>query len=328
MTDLQGQIERTADLFDRTSTTTEVLAGIDLTGRLALVTGGNAGLGRETARALASAGADVVIGGRSPATLEEASRAIADQYRDVTVHAFPLDLASLASVRAFAGQVLALGRPLDLFVANAGIMAVPLQYSTDGIELQFASNYGGHALLLSLLSPAIRASDGGRIVSLSSSGHHYLGVDLDDLNWKQRPYDAWHAYGQSKTACSLLAVKAHAAMSADGVTALAVHPGVIRTGLMGHLRSADYAALKVRTDVRPPMNPFLKTVEQGAATSVWAATAPELAGRFAYLEDCAIAKPTDIASADSGVMAYALDPEMADRLWAATEGMIGHRLPL
>ena len=244
------------------------------------------------------------------------------------VFAFPIDLADLATVDSFADSVLGLGRPIDIYIANAGIMGSPLSRSEAGLEMQFATNFVGHAVLTSRLAPAIRRAVKPRVVILSSSGHHFGSVRLNDLNFETTPYDKWHAYGQSKTACSLLALKASREMADAGVTALALHPGVIGTGLMRHLDKQDYADLQTRTDIRPPTGRRPKTVPQGAATSIWAATAPELEGRFAYLEDCHVAEPIETPDLIAGVLPYAVDAKLADDLWAATEKLIGRKLPL
>lgn len=311
--------------FGAETTTSEVIRGVDLTGKLAVITGGGGGLGLETARTLALAGADIVIGGRSPENIDAARDALATAYPKSKAQAFVLDLASVASVDAFADAVLALDRSIDLFIANAGIMASPLARNEAGHELQFATNFIGHAVLTSRLAPAIRKAVRPRVVILSSTGHHFSSIRLNDLNFETTPYDKWRAYGQSKTACSLLALKAWREM---GVTALAVHPGTIGTGLMRFLSQQDYADLQTRTDVRPPIGRKPKTLAQGAATTVWAATAPELEGRFAYLEDCHVAEPVEKPDLIAGVLPYAVDPELADELWAATEELLGRKLSL
>ena len=312
--------------FNAESTAADVLRDVNLSGKLALVTGGGGGLGLETARALAAAGANVIIGGRSGPAIEAARIELARDFPRSQFFGYALHLADLGSVETFARAVLGLGQSIDIYIANAGIMAVPLSRNAAGHELHLATNFLGHALLTSLLAPALKQAGSSRVVVLSSSGHHFASVDLDDLDWRTRAYDKWLAYGQSKTACSLLAVHTAVTMRGAGVTALAVHPGVIATGLMRHLQEEDYAALKTRTDIIPPKVRNRKTLAQGAATSVWAATAPELAGRIAYLEDCAVARVVDTPDTVSGVLAYALDPTLADRLMATTERLIGRDL--
>ena len=325
-----GNVEQLTEgrSFGAETTASEVLAGVSLTGKLAVVTGSAGGLGAETARALAEAGADVVIAGRSAETVAATAARLSSEYPAASVQGFVLDLDDLASVDAFADKVLALGRPIDLLIANAGIMATPFARNAAGVEQQLATNFVGHAVLVSRLAAALRSAAAARLVVLSSSGHHFGSVDLADINFNSRAYDPWIAYGQSKTACALLALKVFREMGAGGVTALAVHPGVIATGLMKHLTPADYAALQTRDDIRLPKSRTRKTVEQGAATSVWAATAPELTGRYAYLEDCALAEPTNTPNSVSGYLPYVADPALADALWRTTEQLIGRSLPL
>lgn len=299
-----------------------------MSGKVAVITGGGGGLGFETARCLMAAGADVIIGGRTPDKIRDAADSLAKTYPDLEVHSFTLDLADLESVDRFADDVIALGRPIDLLIANAGIMACPLARTNIGLEMQFGTNYVGHALLISRLASSLRTDSDTRVVCLSSSGHHFSPVTLDDLNFQERDYDKWVAYGQSKTACALLARKVQTDMSDRNVTGLAVHPGVIGTGLMRHLTKDDYVALRKRPDAPDPSSRKRKNVEQGAATTVWAASEPSLKGKFAYLEDCQIAQPIEQPNTVSGVLPYAEDPVTADRLWAETEELIGRKLPL
>jgi NAD(P)-dependent dehydrogenase (short-subunit alcohol dehydrogenase family) len=314
--------------FDGSSTASDVLHGTDLSGKFAVVTGGGGGLGRETARALAAAGANVAIAGRSLAALERTRNEFAHIHPQGSFYAVPVDLSSVSSVDGFADAISTLRRPIDIFIGNAGIMATPLTRNAAGHEMQFATNFIGHAVLLSRLAARLRESGAARVVTLSSSAHHYSPISFQDPNWENRPYDKWLAYGQSKTACALLAVKVGLAMKCGGVTALAVHPGVIATDLARYLSPDDYAALMQRKDVPQPATRQRKTVEQGAATSVWAATAPELAGKIEYLEDCAVAKRVLKPDTVSGVMGYALDAKLADELWSLTERLLGRKMPL
>lgn len=314
--------------FDESSTAQDVLQGVDMTGKLAVVTGGGGGLGYETARALMASGADVVIGGRTPDKLNKAAGTLAKKYPDSRIESFVLDLADLESVDRFADDIIALDRPIDMLIANAGIMACPLARTNVGLEMQFGTNYVGHALLVSRLSSSLRTGGDTRVVCLSSSGHHFAPVTLDDLNFEKRDYDKWVAYGQSKTACALLARKVQTEMRDRDVTGLAVHPGVIGTDLMRHLTEDDYAALSKRPDAADPASRKRKTVEQGAATTVWAASEPSLKGKFAYLEDCQIAEPVETPNTVTGVLPHAEDPVMADRLWVETEKLIGREMPL
>lgn len=317
--------------FDWRSTALEVASAANLVGKLAVITGGSTGLGKETARALASAGADLFLGARGRASLEAAKDDLAKIGPQVHTHV--LDLMDPASVEAFAQAVLSLGRPIDILVNNAGIMACPLSRNAFGVESQLATNFLGHALLTSLLAPALVKAGRSRLVSLSSSGHHRASVDLEDLNFEARSYDRWEAYGQSKTADALLAVKVARELGGRGVTALAVHPGAIMTDLMRFLTDEERAMVNSAT---PDMSPkaCYKTVQTGAATSIWAATAPELDGKGPlYLEDCGVAPVIDQPDWSkgvfrSGVMRFALDPELADRLWAAGERLLDRKLPL
>ena len=308
------------------TTSVEVMRGIDLSGKFAIVTGGSSGIGYETAHALLAAGADVCIGARDRAKLADAAKRLAED-ADGAVLAYPLDLAELDSVDTFADAVLALDRPIDLLIANAGIMACPLERNSRGIELQLATNYVGHAALVSRLAPAVRRADSPRVVALTSSGHHFSGI-REDLNFDEEDYDKWTAYGQSKTASALLARKVHSAMSDLGVTGLAVHPGFIQTELMRYLSKDDYVAMQARTDIELPKSRTYKSVAQGAATTLWAATAPELAGAFAYLEDCSIAPPAQVRDTLNGVMPWAIDHATAEALWTKAEQLAGRALPL
>lgn len=308
------------------TTSNDVMEGLDLSGKFAVITGGSSGIGYETARALLAAGADVFIGARDTAKLASAARRLGeDAGREVRF--FPLELSEPDSVDAFADAVLATGRPVDLLIANAGIMACPLERNSRGHEMQLATNYLGHAVLVSRLAPALLASGKARVIALTSSGHHFSGIRADP-NFEQEEYDKWTAYGQSKTASALLARKVHSAMSHAGVTGLAVHPGFIQTDLMRYLSKEDYVAMQSRTDIELPQTRTYKTVEQGAATTLWAATAPELAGQFAYLEDCGIAKPAERRDTLHGVMPWAVDAEAADQLWSRAEQLVGRALAL
>jgi NAD(P)-dependent dehydrogenase (short-subunit alcohol dehydrogenase family) len=317
-----------APRFGRDTPATEVLQGVDLTGKLAVVTGASTGIGREAARVLALAGAEVVAGARRRASVEELARSVAEV--GGKIHAHELDLASEASVRAFAQAANSLGRPVDLLINNAGVMAGPLTRSDRGLENQFNTNFMGHAVLTSELAQALRRSGAARIVSLTSLGHHFSPVVFDDIQFERRAYDPWLAYGQSKTASSLLAAKAHANLASSGVSAFAVHPGLVPgTELGASASEADYATLQTMlADLNVPRT-VPKTIEAGAATTVWAATAPELAGHGPlYLEDCGVAPVIDEPNYTFGVLPYALDPAQAERLWARAEHLLGRALPL
>jgi NAD(P)-dependent dehydrogenase (short-subunit alcohol dehydrogenase family) len=310
------------------STTDEVLDGIDLTGHLALVTGASAGLGQETSRALASHGARVVMGARDLAKGEAARAAIRETVPDADLELREVDLASLASIRAFTDAFLAEHDRLDILVANAGVMACPFDRTADGFEMQFGTNHIGHFLLVNRLAPTLvaaarRRGAPSRVVVLSSRGHQMSDVDLDDHAFERTPYDKWSGYGRSKTANVLFAIGFDARHRDRGVRAFAVHPGTILTELGRHMGREDLEELQRRRPGGAAMQ--FKTVEAGAATQVWAATAPELEGRGAlYLEDCRIADVID-APGTEGVLRYAVDPARADALWARSEELVGER---
>jgi len=307
--------------FGHDTTAAEVVAGVDLSGRLAVVTGGYSGLGLETVAALAGAGADVVVPARRVQVARDALRARG--LDAVAVDA--LDLADLASVRAFAERVLTTGRSVDVLVNNAAIMASPEARVGDGWEAQFATNHLGHYVLANLLWPALRAEGGARVVALSSTGHKLSGIRFDDPQFTTG-YDKWLAYGQAKTANSLFAVQLDTLGAPHGVRAFAVHPGGIMTELQRHLTREEMVAAGWMTE-DGTLHERFKTPEQGAATSTWAATSPMLAGAGGvYCEDCDIAEPTVPGSPlarIAGVDAHAVDPGDAARLWAYSAQLTG-----
>jgi NAD(P)-dependent dehydrogenase (short-subunit alcohol dehydrogenase family) len=318
--------------FGATSTTDEVLSGVQLEGKRILVTGVSAGLGVETARALAARGAHVVGAARDldkarTATVSVCSAAAA---AGGSLELVALDLASLASVRTCAETLIAKGAPLDVVIANAGVMATPFRRTQDGFELQFGTNHLGHFVLVNKIAPLIR--EGGRLVNLSSSGHRYSNVDLEDPNFERTPYEPFLAYGRSKTANALFAVGFDRRHRGRGIRAAAVHPGVIQTELARHLERAEFEGLiqrisdQLAAEGQPPLQ--WKSIPQGAATSIWAAivAAPaEIGGR--YCENCHVAYviPNDapVAAVLEGVRAYALDSENAERLWKKSQEMVG-----
>ena len=270
---------------------------------------------------LAKAGADVFIGARNAEKLKAAKEKLLISGAS-RVNSHTLDLMEPVSVTQFAHAILELGRPVDILVNNAGIMACPLARNSLGIESQFATNFLGHALLSSLLAPQLIQARSSRLVSLTSTAHHLSPVVFEDINYDKRNYHPWLAYGQSKTANVLLAVKAAKHLKHKGVTVTAVHPGVIKTELMRSMSEEEQAAA-IENAVE------LKTVESGSATSVWAATAPALEGQGPiYLEDCQVASLIDEPNNAYGVLPYALDPDPADQLWAKAEEMLGQSLPL
>ncbi|MFB8354099.1 SDR family NAD(P)-dependent oxidoreductase [Streptomyces niveus] len=306
--------------FGAASTAEEVLRGVDLAGKLAVVTGGYSGLGLETTRALAGAGAHVVVPARRRAVAEEAVAGITGPAGKVEVD--ELDLGDLDSVRAFAERFLASGRGIDMMIDNAGIMACPETRVGPGWEAQFATNHIGHYALVNRLWPAIERG-GARVVSVSSAGHRNSPVRWDDVQF-ERGYDKWQAYGQAKTANVLFAVRLDALGKDAGVRAFSLHPGGILTPLQRHLPKEEMVAFGWIDEEGNPLNRSFKTPEQGAATQVWAATSPRLAGAGGvYCEDCDIAEPADEADFTGGVRAYAKDPEQAARLWALSAELTG-----
>ena len=312
--------------FGHDTTTVEVLEGIDLTGKLTLVTGASGGLGAETARALASKGARVVITARDVAKGEGVARGIRASTGNDGIEVEELDLGSLASVRAFADRFRARHDALQILVNNAGVMACPFGKTTDGFELQFGTNHLGHFLMTGLIAPALLRGAPARVVSVSSRGHHMSPVVCDDIHFERRPYDKWSAYGQSKTANILLAVELERRLGSRGVHANAIHPGTIATELARHMEREDFELVRKR---QPGGRMRLKSVEAGAATTVYAATAPELEGRGGiYVEDCGIADVDDAEDAAGGVRSYALDPDAAERLWSISEETVGQSFPL
>jgi NAD(P)-dependent dehydrogenase (short-subunit alcohol dehydrogenase family) len=312
--------------FDADSTTEDVLGGIDLTGKRVIVTGASSGLGEETARALASRGASVTIAVRNI----EKGKAVVEKLRQSTrnpnIDARQLELSIPESVRTFAKGWLGSYRKLDLLINNAGVMACPLRRTREGWEMQFATTHLGHFLLTCLLVPALREGNAARIVNLSSSGHRLSDVNFEDPHFQKRPYDKWVAYGQSKTANILFSVEINNRLISNGITANAVHPGVIQTELGRHLTPADIQELMSRgsgSDFK------FKAAPAGAATSVWAATSPDLQGRGGlYLEDCHVAELNKGGSDPSGYAEYARNPETAKRLWVLSENTLGAKFDL
>ena len=315
--------------FDRSATSDQVLEGIDQTGRLALVTGASSGLGAESARALASRGAEVVLTGRDLAKTEAAAAAIRSATGNPEVSVLELHLERPASVRACAKEFLARHGKLDLLLANAGVMACPLARTAEGWELQFATNHLGHFLLTGLLAPALLAGARARVVAVSSAGHSFSPVVFDDVHFERRPYDKWSAYGQSKTANILFAVGLDRRLAARGVRAFALHPGMIATELGRHLTRDDFTLLVARAKEREASGKTTrKSIPEGAATQLFAATAPELEGKGGlYLEDAQISGTTPCPGG-IGCSEYALDPAAAERLWTLSEETLGERFEI
>jgi NAD(P)-dependent dehydrogenase (short-subunit alcohol dehydrogenase family) len=304
--------------FGAESTTDDVLAGSDLAGRRFLVTGVSAGLGVETARSLVARGAAVVGAARDLGKARRATEGV----RALAV--VELDLASLASVRACADALVAAKRPFDVVIANAGVMACPPGRTKDGFETQFGTNHLGHFVFVNRVLPLL--GRGGRVINLSSAGHRFGDVDLDDPNFERTPYDPFVAYGRSKTANILFSVALDQRLQRRGVRAAAVHPGGIQTELGRHLTPELVAR------IMPPGGAAafeFKSIPQGAATTVWSAVvapAAEIGGR--YCEDCHVAEVTADPNARQGVRKYALDPARADALWAKSEELVRERFEI
>ena len=317
--------------FGPASTTDEVIAGIDLSGKTAIVTGGYSGLGRETVRSLAGAGAEVIVPAR------DVARATAALSEIDGVQVRPMDLLDPGSVDAFADRFLATGRPLHLLVGSAGIIAAPLERDSRGFESQFATNHLGHFQLTARLWPALVAVNGARVVQVSSLGHRYSNVLFDDPNFEWHDYDPWTGYGQSKTANILFAVALDARGQEHGVRAFSLHPGSIAgTGLEKYLDRQNLIDSGIlQPDGAPVLDPArgLKTLQQGASTIVWCAVSPALdglGGVYCENNDIApIAPPRDgpaqlgDGARLSGVQSYAVDPVAADRLWTLSESLLG-----
>ncbi|GAA3411121.1 SDR family NAD(P)-dependent oxidoreductase [Streptosporangium vulgare] len=295
--------------FTAESTAAEVVDGIDLTGRRAVVTGGASGIGIETARALAGAGAEVTLAVRDLGAGERTANDIVATTGNKQVLVAPLDLADQASVAAFTA---AWDGPLHLLVNNAGVMASPETRTPEGWELQFATNHLGHFALATGLHRALAAAGGARVVSVSSSAHLRSPIVFEDIHFRERVYEPWSAYGQSKTANVLFGVEATRRWESDGITVNALMPGGIRTNLQRHVSQED---LDRAVAAAGGSGITWKTPEQGAATSVLVATSPLLEGVGGrYFEDCDEAGPNQPGTR-KGVAAYALDPEAAARLW-------------
>lgn len=313
-----------AKTFGAKSTTEDVLEGVDLAGKRVLVTGVSAGLGVETARALSAHGATVVGTARD---LNKAKQAL-DRAGAKNIELVEMDLASLKSVRAAADKIVAAGKPFDLVIANAGVMAIPTRTLTeDGFETQFGTNHLGHFVLINRIANLF--APGSRLVNLSSSGHRYSDVNLEDPNFERTEYSDFGAYGRSKTANVLFAVEFDRRHKARGVRATAVHPGGIQTELSRHMQPGALQALvtnlNAQAQARGEQAFEFKSIPQGAATSIWAgvvAPVEDVAAHFC--EDCHVADVNDSgAEVRSGVRPYALDPANAKALWAKSEELVG-----
>ena len=312
--------------FGAKSTTDEVLDGVDLSGKRVLITGVSAGLGVETARALAAHGASVTGTARD---LDKARGALAAAGAE-GIELVEADLASLASIRAATDALNAKGEKFDLVIANAGVMATPFGHTADGFETQFGTNHLGHFVFINRIAGLI--ADGGRLVNLSSAGHRYSDVDLDDPGFEHTPYEPWLAYGRSKTANILFAVEFDRRHKGRGVRATALHPGGIQTELGRHLDPGALEALVERINEGQKAQGLpaweFKSIPQGAATTVWAgvvADADAVGGR--YCEDCHVAAFSEGSELRDGVQPYALDAARAKALWAKSEELVGESFP-
>jgi len=310
--------------FSATSTTDEVLAGLDLQGRRFLVTGASGGLGLETSRSLAAKGAIVVMAARDQTKNESAAAGIRAAHPEAKLESLILDLGSLKSVRAAAAEFMARDIPLHGLILNAGIMATPLGHTVDGFEQQFGVDHLGHFLLARELLPRLVESAPARVVVLSSAGHRMGDIDFDDVNFERRDYEPFLAYGAAKTCNVLHAVEIDRRYRDQGVRAFAVHPGVIHTELSRYMTEETLTSLITRLSERPTAMAW-KSPEQGAATSVWAATSALLDGRGGeYCEDCNVsAVVPDDELDDGGVAARAVDPARASALWSLSEKLVG-----
>jgi NAD(P)-dependent dehydrogenase (short-subunit alcohol dehydrogenase family) len=313
-------------VFDANSTTDEVLQGIDLSGKRILVTGTSAGIGVETARALIARGAEVTGAARDLAKARVATSALqTPSGRGGSLDLIELDLASLESVRRCADGLLSAGRPFDVIIANAGVMACPKSVTADGFETQFGTNHLGHFVLVNRIASLLRP--GSRLVNLSSTGHRFSDVDLEDPNFERTPYTEFTAYGRSKTANILFAVEFDRRHRSSGIRATAVHPGAIKTELNRYMTPEVTQSMIAVINADRPKDaaPFsYKSMPQGAATSVWAACvadAEAIGGR--YCEDCHVAEISTQPGVRSGVQRYAIDPQRAQALWQTSETLVG-----
>ena len=301
-----------------TVTTDDVLQGIDLSGKVVLITGGTTGLGKESARALGLAGATVIITARSEEKGQAAVAQLTELVPDGDFSFEVMELGSLDSVRSFADRFLASHDRLDVLLANAGIMAVPYGKTDDGFELQFGTNHLGHFVLVNRLLPLLKASAPSRIVNLSSAGHFASGIIWDDPNFETNDYSKMDAYGQSKTANILFTVELERRYGDAGIHAWAVHPGMVMTDLARSFTKDDFGDLASRAKKSGMKMPTLVNVDVGASTQVWAcASAEALEKPGSYLADRAFTEPSD----------YANDPELAKRLWVLSEQLVGEQFP-
>lgn len=317
--------------FDFQTSSDEVVSGVNLSGRVAVVTGASSGLGLETAKQLAVAKAKVVLIARSQQGLDKAIEEVKLAVPDAQLDSFTLDLADFDSVNAAAKAIADSYSELHLLINNAGLMACPLSRNADGYEMQFAANYLGHFLftekLMHLLLLGAKQQGAVRVINLSSGGHKIADIDFSDPNFEQREYDKWQAYGQAKTACGLLSTLLVQRYADQGLQSFAVHPGMIATNLGRHLTEDDYKEMMEEIKASGS-SPFYKSIPQGAATSLWAATNAELDDKNGeYLENCQLAKKVtdpslDKAKAEEGYMDYVVCTESAQRLLELSQSLL------
>jgi NAD(P)-dependent dehydrogenase (short-subunit alcohol dehydrogenase family) len=310
--------------FGPQTTAEEIVSRLDLHGKVIVVTGGHSGIGLETTRALSNAGASVIVGARD---LQKAEGALSKLKNAVALH---LDLANPSSVDQFSEEFLGSNQVLDALINNAGIMATPLMRDSRGYDIQFATNHLGHFQLTARLWKALKNTGNSRVVTLSSLGHRFAGVDLDDPNFTTRPYDKWAAYGQSKTANSLFTVELDRRGKEHGIRAFAVHPGGIITDLVRYMTDEEMKDLGIYREngvIKGP--PGIKSVEQGAATTVWCAVSQQLNGKGGvYCADCDIAELVpDDSQLPSGVRHWAIDKPTAKALWDLSERLTDLKWP-
>lgn len=313
--------------FGYRTTALEAVAGINLTGKSAIVTGGYSGIGLETARALATAGANVTIACRDLERAQQTASELNQAIGAERVVAGELDLGRQASVRTFAQQYLASHDSLHILINNAAVMACPYGTTSDGFETQFGTNHLGHFALFKRLLPVLKAANGARVVCLSSTGHALSPVVFEDIGFEKRAYEPWASYGQAKSANALMAVEIQKRFQADGIEAFAVHPGAIMTTLQRHMSQKDIQD-RGWVDAEGNVNERFKTAEQGASTSIWAATSAYLNGKGGqYLHDCEEAVIHDeMPESRTGVMRWAVDPDNAEILWRLSEVLLAPHL--
>ena len=312
--------------FGAETSAQEAARNIDLSGQTIVITGGSAGLGIETARVLAACGAQIVSVVRNEAKGQDAAATIRESVPNANIEIAVLDLFDLDSVRRGADDIVKRFSRIDRLINNAGVMACPLGRTAQGLDTQLGTNHLGHFVLTARLIPRLLAGTPARIVNLSSAGHRLSPIRFEDPFFEKDDYNKWIAYGQAKTANVLFSVALDKRFKDRGIRSYAVHPGAIQTELGRHMDENDVKDLMARRGDRSPM--IFKQIPQGAATTVWAATAPELDGRGGlYCEDCGVAETIEDPNVDQGVLSYALDEAAAEQLWSLSEEWSGETFP-